>query len=339
VKRTTTGNQGIAAKYQDADNYLKLEITAAHYVRFFARAAAADEIDITCSTTALSSLTTAYHIALLVDRDNSANTKVYVNGVSQSFSVNTVSADDISNTGKLYVGQLGDNSLYFNGYVAQVGIGKPADASAAAVQTAAGTTIYNSGLGQYYTEIAAADRTTLGLTAYWDLSQREYDSAGAVTATDSVGTNHLTMVGAEMVTNGAMSADTNWTGTTGTPGSYDYDVTNTIAAGVMTMACGGDGAPTNCSVGQALALTNGNQYTLAGSFTRTSGTIILRATSGFDPAGAGETIETFAATNAAYSEAYTVTGARTHLLMYTVNSAAASWAIDNVSVRPRRSSA
>ena len=64
---------------------------------------------------------------------------------------------------------------------------------------------------KYYTEISHRSLHTVSAEqrTFWDLSQREYDSAGTVTATDSTaGANHLTMVGAELVTDGGFAAIT-----------------------------------------------------------------------------------------------------------------------------------
>jgi len=94
VRRATTGNQVIMSKYQDANNYWKLEFNSSHYVHFYAIAGGTHAIDLIASTTACSSTSTAYHIQLAVDRSSADNCRLFVNGVSQSFSVSPYSTDE-----------------------------------------------------------------------------------------------------------------------------------------------------------------------------------------------------------------------------------------------------
>lgn len=179
---------------------------SSNHIRFDCYEGATQKTSI-IGTSNLNSTTITYDLGLLIDRSNNANTKLYVNGVAEALGTNTVSEDDMDSTGSLKIGTSYDAvQFFFDGYISQVAIGKPADASAAACQTAAGTIYYNGGLGMYYGEaVAAGIHTTLGITAAWDCTD-----SGLTALTDQCGTNDCTAVCGELVTNGTFATDTDW---------------------------------------------------------------------------------------------------------------------------------
>ena len=98
VKRDSLGSQAIASKYEDGPNHWILYFDSSHKIRFYAKVANVYELDLH-TTNAFSATGTDYHIAVLVDRTNSANNRIYVNGVSESLATSTSSSTDVSNAG------------------------------------------------------------------------------------------------------------------------------------------------------------------------------------------------------------------------------------------------
>jgi hypothetical protein len=406
--RTSVGtNQTICGKYQDANNRWRWFINSSNYLEFVSLVGGTIVMNLVASTTALSSTTTKYHCQLVVDRNNIANCKMYVNGVSQDFSLSPYSVEQLSNTGfetagaggadifanwsevvsggsatitdetttvdtgshavkfnrtadntyslvqqngilkanakytmtarvksnagsatfkfmldnstgdsasktttnayatythtaisansgatgiityggtdplyvdnisckphihildtttsldntgKFYVGQSGVATYYHDGRIAMLGIGKPADVTAAAVATAITNTAGTGGLGQYYNEQSSADKTALAWSVFYDLTE----SSGTRRNFVNPGTNDLSEVLAtNLVTNGEMTTDTDWTKGTG----WTVDNADSNVAAV-------DGSQTTFSnLAQAVAVTAGRNYTVAGDVTITA---------------------------------------------------------------------
>ena len=94
VNRETAGTkQVICGKYLDATSFWMFYIDASNLLRFHAVTGGTVVADIT-GTTALSSTSAYYHLAVMIDRDSAANTKLYVDGVDDTAGTPTVSATD-----------------------------------------------------------------------------------------------------------------------------------------------------------------------------------------------------------------------------------------------------
>lgn len=321
--RTSATQQVIASKYQDADNYWLLEFDAAHKLHFEAKAGAAEKIDIQ-GTTALSSTTTKYHVQVVCDRSAAAGCKIIYNGTDDTSGTPTTSTDSIDNTGDFYVGQLGDGTLYFNGRVAMLGIGKPADVTAAGVVTALGNIDGSSGLGQYYNEQSSADKTAMAWSCFWDGTEKDG------TRTDWVGSLQLTEVKTvNMVTNGdfATNDTTGWMNSA----TYPWDTAD-ASTGACNLVSDGSVPPSFCNLYQVLPLMSGRSYLLSYAATLNSGGSLgctyanadLGSTSGYSAIYGGSATVTNAALNPTASNGY--------LNFYHQNTSAANWTIDNVSV-------
>ena len=92
----------ISSKYEDENNYWKLEVTSGDKLHFIAVASGSTVVEVTGTT----SLSTGqyYGVALAVDRNATANTKFYVDGVAEVSGTPTVGATSLDNSGRFYLG-------------------------------------------------------------------------------------------------------------------------------------------------------------------------------------------------------------------------------------------
>jgi hypothetical protein len=144
-RRNDTGNQTLLSKYQDASNFWALVFTGADVLSFAAVVGGVIKISV-AGTTAIDDggSTSPWHtVSISVDRDSAANTVLYLDGVDDTAGTPTVSTDSINNTGDLFLGENGASSLFYNGEVATIGIGKGSTLTAAEH-----TSLYNNGNGQ-----------------------------------------------------------------------------------------------------------------------------------------------------------------------------------------------
>jgi hypothetical protein len=479
VLRTSVGtSQIICSKFQNASNYWYLSFNTANCIDFRAVVAGVPIIHMLSNTTICSSTTTKYHIQVVVDRDNAANCKIYINGVSQDFSLSSfapelvtngtfttdltgwtsvagggtvaqdagtvkitqggtsqylkayqgvttvsgakytysikhvandsvdsafrcgvgttapgnetatytpelasngtntdsttysgtvtatgtttymvvmnyasagkigswddislkqhivVSATNIDNTGKFFVGQLGDGATaYFNGRVAMLGIGKPADASTGDVTTAIGVVAGSSGLGQYYGEQSSANKTTLAWSAWWDLTEVSGNRVDLASGSSLA----LAEAFGEIVTNGtfteadATSPPTGWTN----HATYPWDTCD-VQSNKMRVVCNGDGAPAWCSVRQQVSITSGRSYTysytativgansIIATYVDNTGGLYTTTSKGYQRTLADTTTE---------NTTFTPTASNGYLFFEQANNAAREWTVDNISLK------
>jgi len=105
VMRDSTGQQTIAAKWEDDENYWVWELTATGELHFIAVVGAVTIIEVNGLATT-TTLAQYYHCALALDRDSTANTKFYIDGVADVTGTPTVAATDIDNAGAFRLGAL-----------------------------------------------------------------------------------------------------------------------------------------------------------------------------------------------------------------------------------------
>tara|TARA_B100000446_G_scaffold186095_1_gene211555 strand:- start:1271 stop:1594 length:324 start_codon:yes stop_codon:yes gene_type:complete len=94
--------QAIAGKYQDKNNYWLYEVTSGDKLHFIALAGGATVVEVIGATSLL--VRTFYGAAVAVDRNSTANTKFYLNGIAEVSGTPTVAATDLSNTGAFALG-------------------------------------------------------------------------------------------------------------------------------------------------------------------------------------------------------------------------------------------
>jgi len=278
-KRSSIGTvQYICGKYQNNSNYWALNFNSSNKLSFIALSSSSTIVQLV-TTNSFASTSTVYSVSVVLDRSNVSNSKIIVNGTDEALTTATDTGADIDNTGKFGVGNMGDFYQQFvDAQVAQVGIGKVADASDLSVVTAA-TALYNSGLGKYYSEISSGDRTTLGITAFYDCT----DISGTQ-EDDRVSSNDLTLDATEMLSNtgfesgGAGDPDffANWIeATTGTGAIADEIVIFDTGTHSAKLTSGTPAGSNRANVYQSI-LTNGNSYSYSVRARGGSGTPTLR---------------------------------------------------------------
>jgi hypothetical protein len=325
---TTTGSeQQFIAKYQDGTAYWFCYVTAGGGLGFYAQHSGGSVSQVDAAGAGLTTAT-KYHVAFVFDRSNTANNKIYVNGVSKTLTTNSLNTSTLNNTGKFYLGQTGSGVQYFNGRLAMVGIGKPADASDAAVATALGVISGASGLGQYYNEQSSGDKTTLAWSVFYDLTEASGTRRNFV----NPGTNDLTeYLSSELVTNGTFTqANGPPTGWTNIP-SYLWDTCSVVSNALSVIK---DTTPAYSGVNQQLALTSGRSYTIGASLTKNSGGklgVVYEATSWGSAAGLTASLSS---TNLSYSATFTATASNGFINFYSFDAdTATDWLIDNVTIK------
>ena len=183
--RNGTGNKPICAKYQDGSNYWQLEFTAGNVLHFIAVIGASTLIEIT-GTTAITSTTSWYHVAVAIDRSAAGGCKIYLNNVDDTAAGAVTSISTIDNTGAFWVGTGTNGTIYFPGTLTTFGIAKPTDVTT--IVTAAVLSLYNFRNGKQYNDITAAERTAWNLTSYYDLNEisgNAVERIGAINLTDN----------------------------------------------------------------------------------------------------------------------------------------------------------
>ena len=183
-------------------------------------------------------LNTTRHIVVIVDRNSTAGTGIWVNGSSYNLSTETISTDNIDNTGKFSIGGYDDAYSiqdFYDGVISQVGIFKPADGDGFADADVAGArntlVAGTDGGGFYWPEIQNNERTHLDFSCFYNLTQRE-TKAGTDAVDASGGGHHLSFESsANIVRNGTFDSDTEWNKNPGW----------TISGGVASHAAGNSG--------------------------------------------------------------------------------------------------
>ena len=113
-----TNTRHIISKLVDGSNYYELRVSSSGdgIVSFDSYATARK-----CQVIGTTSLSTAtwYFIAVVVDRDSAANTKIYLNAVNDTAGTPTVSTDTIANAAALWFGadQFGGGGNFYSGAV------------------------------------------------------------------------------------------------------------------------------------------------------------------------------------------------------------------------------
>lgn len=166
--RDATGNQVIWAKYQDATNYWRFEITSGHKAHFIAVVAGVTQVEIT-GATSLSTTSTWYHVCVTIDRSGSAGCKIYVNGVNDTTGTPTTSVNSIDNTGGLYTGQGGASALYWQGRLQSLLLAKPTDVTS--IASAAVASLYNTNSAKYYGDLTASEKTSWNVTLHYNCNE------------------------------------------------------------------------------------------------------------------------------------------------------------------------
>jgi hypothetical protein len=95
----------LVQKYQDSTNYWRLELDLSNKLHFIAVVGGVTKIEVQ-GTTVITTTGQWYHVALVVDRDSIANTKIYLDGVDDTSGTPTVSVDNIDNTGAISMGSI-----------------------------------------------------------------------------------------------------------------------------------------------------------------------------------------------------------------------------------------
>lgn len=179
--RSTAGNQVLLAKRQDANNYWKLEFTAANLLHFIAVSGGVTILEML----GLTAITTSgwHQVIINFDRDATITTKMYLDNVQDTNTL-TTSAISVDNTGVFYIGENGDSSLYFNGLIARVGILKND-----LLSTTERTWLYNLGNNRVYGELGVTGTDGAGLTNFSWWANGNEPSGNLI---DAVGINDLT---------------------------------------------------------------------------------------------------------------------------------------------------
>jgi len=170
----------IASKFQDGNNYYRLTWTAADRLKFLAVVGGTTKVDVESNGSKLAA--TWYHVLVVVDRDSTSNTKIYINGVNDTSGTPTVSTDSIDNTGAFRVGQR-NSTDFWNGRMQHLAFGKRT------IEAAEVTWLYNSGAGRRFNTFGTpgdGGRLHVGLVAYYVLGE------ASGTRNDAWGSNHLT---------------------------------------------------------------------------------------------------------------------------------------------------
>jgi hypothetical protein len=189
--------------------------------------------------------------------------------------------------------------------------------------------LYNGGNGRSAAEVAA--HATLGTYAVhgWDLNEINPQREVADAIQDSIGTNHGTVEGAELVTNGDFATDvSDWTNNVSWPwDTFAHD------GGDNSMNLANADA-TLTTVSQALPLTSGNAYKISFDVTLNSGSEIRAATTSghINNANTGYASGDLLSTQSITDAEFTASGS-VWRLCFGQSDGACDWNVDNVSVR------
>ena len=179
VSRDDTGNQALLSKYQDANNYWRMEFNASNILHFISVVGGVTKIEVT-GTTAITD--TDWHtITLSIDRSATATTTFFLDGTDDTAGTPTVSVDDADNTGDFWIGQ--SDGRYFNGQFSYAGVGKDTLLTAADE-----VEHFNFGQGSSLGSLTAA------LQAKWTIYYNGNEASGNLL--DGVGSVDLTATNA-----------------------------------------------------------------------------------------------------------------------------------------------
>lgn len=171
--------QNLLNKYQNASNNYYLRLTGTTKVPyFFANIGGVNKI-IVDSTTGIAT-DSWNHIVVVVDRDSSANTKIYLNGIDTTSGTPTVSTDTIANSGAFEIAEYAGVSNY-SGRMDSLRIWKGTALSSANI-----TSLFNGGKGVKHADIPA------GITAPTVSFDMEDLTDAAGTITDLTNNNTVT---------------------------------------------------------------------------------------------------------------------------------------------------
>jgi hypothetical protein len=150
-----------------------------------------------------------HHWAIKVDGDDITNCEVFVDGTSLAVSSTTSSGSTYNSYTKgLQIGTDGDTS-YFEGNICQFGVWE-ALLTQAQIQSI---------MEKTFEELTASEKTNL--VSYWALDETiESSGSGASVVYDKVDTT----LGSDVITNGSMESDSDWTNT-GSPTTNEQSAT------------------------------------------------------------------------------------------------------------------
>lgn len=248
-----------------------------------------------------------WYLAVLT-ADRNGNLTGYLNGAAGT--PVDISSDDgqtASNSDDFYIGSR-QGASWFGGDMCCVGFWD------ALLTSGNVTTLWNNGNPLYHADLPAA--LTTDLISFWDMNEQVIDSTHDCIDKVSATGNDLGFVAAELVTNGAFAADTDWAKGTGW----------SIGSGVA--ACDGS-AGTNTYLTQSGVLATGNSYA-------TSYDVVSRTQGGtriYVGSGSPSTTKT---TTGTFTQTLTCSG-NTDVLMSSRDSGGYfGGTIDNVSVKSSR---
>lgn len=117
IKLNKTGRQFLMNQRADSSNFNELEIQADNSVRWRTKiGGGAVEIQVLSNNDVLTT-DTWHHIGVVIDRDSTAGTKIYIDGVDETNGTSTTSTTDITVAAAMEIGRWSGGGYYLNGSV------------------------------------------------------------------------------------------------------------------------------------------------------------------------------------------------------------------------------